>query len=104
MAGAGSRREARTTIATSQHGVDNITMSPTPIAQLRARVGSLTARDLAHEIVDRGWEEMPSRRGKGSHRRFGKAGQRPITLPIRPAKGTVLAILKRLEAEEADHG
>ena len=42
---------------------------------------------------------------KGSHRVFAKPGRRPIVVPLRPKRGTVLGILRRLEEDgEADDG
>ena len=68
---------------------------------LRSRAGSLTAR----ELTARGWSEPSPGRGKGSHRVFAKPGRRPIVVPLRPKRGTVLGILRRLEEDgEADDG
>ena len=79
-------------------------MPGTLLPQLRARAGSLTARDLVRELQARGWVEMERKRGKGSHRVFSKPGRRRVVVPRRPARGTVFGILGSIEAdEEADH-
>ena len=77
----------------------------TTLTWLRSRAGSLTARELARELTARGWSEPSPGRGKGSHRVFAKPGRRPIVVPLRPKRGTVLGILRRLEEDgEADDG
>ena len=75
-------------------------MPGTPLPQLRARAGSLTARDLVRELRARGWVEMDRRRGKGSHGMFRKPGRRKIVVPRRPRMGTVLSIIRDIAADE----
>jgi predicted RNA binding protein YcfA (HicA-like mRNA interferase family) len=62
-------------------------------------VGSLTTRELARELVARGWVER--KQGRGSHRLFAKAGRRErITLPVKLKRGVALSVIAILERDE----
>ncbi|MEZ4503198.1 MAG: type II toxin-antitoxin system HicA family toxin [Dehalococcoidia bacterium] len=64
--------------------------------RLRRGAGSLTQRDLVRYAESLGWT-IDRRRGKGSHIAATMSGRRTVTIPVKPARRTALAILSQLE-------
>ncbi len=77
---------------------DNTVMGEVDFQALRRRVGSLTQRELLTVAAQLGWE-LDSKRGKGSHVVIRK-GRARMTVPRKPAGGTMRRIIDALEREE----